>query len=270
MEVADTQPAVDWKDPADFKNQPGMEARERDQKTEQIRSLLKNGTSALAKPVRNVMIGTPVKGGLPPHFLYAALACTGGIETDKHMWRVQFMMLEGGSLTLARTVIAHQFRKSKGDKLCFIDTDMAWSPEHLGRLLGHDEMIVGGVYLARENDERYIVNGPQKEGVKGDLVPCKEMGTGMLCIDRQVFEEIPKHFPESNFKSGDPNYPGDTMHDFFPTYAIDGELLSEDFFFCRRAQKAGFTVYADSRCIVPHIGKKTFYPKQKEQDGAKA
>jgi len=44
---------------------------------------------------------------------------------------------------------------------------------------------------------------------------------------------------------------------------VDRRMISEDWFFCDRARALGFTIYADTKVILKHIGTVVFRLKHR-------
>lgn len=69
----------------------------------------------------------------------------------------------------------------------------------------------------------------------GSMVECDVVGAGCLLVRTEVFERLKK--PWFNWTIGeDPHNPG----------------LSEDFYFCEKAKKAGYKILVDTSCLCGH------------------
>jgi GT2 family glycosyltransferase len=78
-----------------------------------------------------------------------------------------------------------------------------------------------------------IKAGPESlvlPSTKDDLVECDGVGGGCLLVHRQVLDAIEPPWFEYN----------------------KGTFVGEDFYFCRKAQEAGFKIYADPSVLVGH------------------
>ena len=111
-------------------------------------------------------------------------------------------------------------------------------------LSSYDKDIIGAVGLMSKESEimPVILDWDEKEqGFKavktfvfGELLECDAIGTGVIMIKRKVFETI------------EPPY-------FKYTYDEDGLLeLGQDFYFCQKAQRAGFKIYAHTGMLTSH------------------
>jgi hypothetical protein len=56
------------------------------------------------------------------------------------------------------------------------------------------------------------------------------------------------------------------IHHFFPSGLLDGEFLSEDYYFCELAALAGIAVYVDTQIRLRHVGKQVY--ERRGADGA--
>jgi len=77
----------------------------------------------------------------------------------------------------------------------------------------------------------------------------RRVGTGFLRIDRSVFEAM-----IDGGQAGAFALDGKHVRHFFPSGLLDGEFLSEDYYFCELAACAGFG-NVDSRIRLQHVGR---------------
>lgn len=134
--------------------------------------------------------------------------------------------------------VAH-FLGTDCSHLVFVDADIGFEPVAFSRLFAHD--ICGGVYPIKHEGAGFPIDlgaiGPVDAN---GYAECNELPTGFLSIHRSVFAKV------------DPRTAFDSMRD------DDGTFLTEDYAFCRRAQAAGFKIYADVRSNLRHVGTKTY------------
>ncbi|HVF17085.1 MAG TPA: hypothetical protein VNA21_09240 [Steroidobacteraceae bacterium] len=177
-------------------------------------------------------------GLLQAHGLYAAWTC-----------------LEGqANISRARDILAAQFLASDCTSLVFVDGDVGFSRQDLQCLLESPHPITGGLYQ-RKNGSGQWVCVPQPDDASASAERpnyrrVQRVGTGFLRIDRPVFEKLisGKHVLD---------YPLDNnrIHQFFPSGVLDGHFLSEDYFFCELAARAGFDIHIDTRIRLKHVGR---------------
>ena len=131
--------------------------------------------------------------------------------------------------------------------ILFIDSDMTFPQDMIGRLLAHDVDIVAANCARRRmptgpTAQNYDENGkrqpvytmPESIG----LEEIGSVGTGIMLIKREVFQGM--------------NEPGFDM----PWEYDNRGYMGEDVFFCKKAQELGFKVYIDHDVSkeIGHIG----------------
>jgi hypothetical protein len=180
-------------------------------------------------------------GLLQAHGLYAAWTC-----------------LEGqANISRARDILAAQFLASDCTSLVFVDGDVGFSRQDLQWLLESPFAITGGLYQ-RKNGSGQWVCVPQPDAATGSARQpnyrrVQRVGTGFLRIDRTVFEQLVSgkfvvDYPLENNR----------LHHFFPSGVLDGHFLSEDYYFCELAARAGFDIHIDTRIRLKHVGRFIF------------
>ena len=168
--------------------------------------------------------------------------------------------------------------------LFWIDSDISFSLQSFIRLLCADRDVVAGVYPLK------IFNWPQEglpQGMTKDLfeqrytdypfnpighgtqpvgpyvdadgfVEVDEAPTGFMCIKRQVFLDMMKHYPELNYTPDGPaGHPLAHLHWRFFDCMVDpdsGRYLSEDYAFCRRWRQMGGQIWCDLHSKLDHLG----------------
>jgi len=179
-----------------------------------------------------------ITGLLQAHGLYAGWIC-----------------LEGqANISRARDLLAAQFLATDCSTLVFIDGDIGFGYQDLHHLLASPYPITGGLY-PRKSASRNWVCVPQPEELpplaeQPELRRVRRVGTGFLRIDRNVFEAM-----IAGGQAGAFTVDGKQLHHFFPSGLLDGEFLSEDYYFCELAARAGFGIYIDSRIRLRHMGR---------------
>lgn len=136
----------------------------------------------------------------------------------------------------------------------FLDDDMLFPPDHLMRLLAHDEFIVASLYTQRSSPfgpiafksytrENGYVPVKLSEQPKEGLVPIVGAGTGGMLIRAEVFHAI--------------EYP----------WFEKTEIGSEDLNFCQKALAAGFDLYLDMGAAMGHCTTAACWPTWSEEEG---
>lgn len=209
--------------------------------------------------VLKLFIGIPAYQPVYPQFFMSIL------EMVRSVTGFQLGIAVGDSLVgRARNHLVSDFLESPCDTMLQIDSDILFTPKHIELITSHDEGIVGGFYPRKSDGPMaWIANGfddgtnpPDERG----LVNLMYMGTGFLCVKREVFVKMKEHWPDDNYVAD-----GQTKrkeHNFFPVGVVPNRCdegktnryLSEDWYFCERALQLGYKVWGDSRVILQHIG----------------
>jgi len=241
-----------------------------------------------AHNLHKFFIGIPVYQSVPPIFL--ASLCQFVAHKP---FRSQLSFKIGDSLiSRARNHLTADFLESDCTHLIFLDSDLGFSSNDLTQLVSHFTealplpgagkaiKVVGGIYpIKDEGPLRWCVNAFPSSSSSflssssiGSLEAVRYIGTGFICIPRQVFEL----FLAASLA---PAYHQDTTkrleHDFWPAAVypprtadgprpqhVDtppipdspGRYLSEDWLFCQRCLDLGIPVYADRSIQLKHAG----------------
>jgi hypothetical protein len=214
----------------------------------------------------------------------------------KYGIKVNFYYLFNESLiTRARNYCVDEFLRSDCTHMMFIDSDIGFNANDVLSLLGiqvsHPDKydILTGPYpkksIAWEKVKRAVESGRADNpfelakytadyvfnpvaGVSSfrldEPVEISEGGTGFMLIPRNVFEKYKAAYPELSYKPDHirtENFDGSReIHAYFDC-AIDPETkryLSEDYFFCWNARKAGIKVHMCPWMELQHVGSYIF------------
>ncbi len=168
---------------------------------------------------------------------------------------VSRFILQGNILTLQRN---EAVQRMNGDWLLFIDDDMVWQPDVIGRLIAsreeHDLDMLGGLCFRRSDPYQptlYMREQPDKgaynylEDWPDGVVEVDATGLAFLLIHKRVFEAIagsPMPTLEERSRMPLPNF-----------FRWEG-TLGEDLRFCQDAKRAGMRIWVDTRIEIGHIG----------------
>ncbi len=224
-------------------------------------NLRANGDLVKGGQSNGVQIGIPINGPMEDEIFFSLMALKkppGTLVTK----------IRGASVDYARNQIVSKLEK---DWLFFMDSDQTFPPETLERLLSWDLPIVSGLYFKSPGlpvphaykymwEEEKKAGGPSdhfymalidetvqylsrfreqiKDGLatallpttREDLIECDGVGGGCLLVHRRVFEAIEPPYFQCN----------------------PGTFIGEDFYFCRKAQAAGFKIYVDPGILCGH------------------
>jgi hypothetical protein len=176
----------------------------------------------------------------------------------------------GDSLvTRVRNVMVAQAFASGFDwtHFLFIDSDIEWLPEAIGRLISADKDVVCGVYPKKQNDKDDVfpINYATDTFEVGEdgIVELADAPTGFLMVKREVFERMMAAYPDRKCSFG----PKQSDHELKYSFALfdtmidrkNRRFLSEDFGFCRLWQQLGGRIHGDLCIGLAHWGFSRFY-----------
>ena len=161
--------------------------------------------------------------------------------------------LEGcSSIPSARNILAHDFLKSRSDRLVFVDSDMAWEPGALTDLATCSHDIIGGSYRLKNESGDFIVRWLPGEAPlwadKEGAIPVAGLGTGFLAISRKALQDIMATFPARTYKDGERN-----PYAFFEMPFANSTMWGEDYWFCEMARSAGIDIHCLPELNLTHI-----------------
>lgn len=152
---------------------------------------------------------------------------------------------EGYTIAENRHYVAVQALNNASDYLFFVDDDMTFEPDYLDKMIAHKKDIIGGVYASRMENSPRLVYKTMDDVLDLREQPLEEVtqviakGTALMVIDMKVFA-MPRPWFEF-------------------TYNENGMCTEgEDWFFCKKAGKHGFTTWVDPLVKVGHLGDITY------------
>lgn len=236
----------------------------------------------------SVLIATPMYGGqCSGVYVQGLLTLQAALQARGIASFTSFLFNES-LITRARNSLVHQFLKTDCTHLLFIDSDIRFDGFQVVQMLDHDKDIICGIYPKKEINWGEVKaasdRGVPVENLKhftgawvvnlvdyqaSVTVPINEPmeiwngGTGMMLINRRVFEKLAKQVPSYSNNVTDlsgANKVGEPIKEFFAT-SIEPEtniLLSEDYHFCKLWRDAGGKVYAAPWVQLGHLGSYLF------------
>jgi hypothetical protein len=189
---------------------------------------------------------------------------------------IDFVFLSGNAMiTSARNSLVSLFLQSNYTHMLFIDSDISFDAHQVLNMALADKDVIGAVYPTKEIDWDKVYNAVSN-GFKSNQLPLlastymfnplfdesitlgsekmvevKHLGTGMLCIKREVFESMKDITYSYKTKEGFIEY------EFFATNLREG-ITTEDFYFCESWRKTGGKIFLAPWVILRHTGNYTF------------
>jgi hypothetical protein len=171
-------------------------------------------------------------------------------------------------ITMARNALVHEFLKTDATELLFIDADVMVKPDDILRLMAQSggKDITAGAYPRRAADAKFFADVHYDENgdleFDGSLMRVKRVGTGFMMIQRHVIEKMVEAHPEWTYENKSKDEHMSAVFDF---KIVDGQYVGEDYLFCDRATKMGFTVHIDVDISLPHVGQHEFTRNFREE-----
>ena len=171
-------------------------------------------------------------------------------------------------VTQARNNCVDGFLKSDCDKMLFVDADIGFEPEAVGRLVRKckDNVVLTPYPVKGYNDKgglQFIVHFKNNKTIEVDddgFVEITGGPTGFMMIDRSVFTKMIKAYPEKKTVNSQLIHQKVEKMDkdwytFFETdIHPEHGYLGEDIAFCNLWTKIGGKIYADSKTALTHYG----------------
>jgi FkbM family methyltransferase len=186
-------------------------------------------------------------------------------ETYRSLWNLEvpegyeldFQYFYGYQVDQIRNLIAEW---AKGyDYLLSIDSDIVVPPFALKNMLAANKDIISGLYIQRIPNTHTLEVYMNTPGGGCDNIPYRLIkdrgiveiaacGMGIALIKGDVFRKL--------------DYP----HFYYQSSLTMEGTVSEDVYFCQKARKAGFKIWADSSIKCRHIGQKDFIVEDEKQE----
>jgi len=158
----------------------------------------------------------------------------------------------------SRNMIVFQFLKSDCDRLVFVDSDLEFNDDAILKIIEHDRPLIAGAYRYKKDLEEYTTtldfsreNNCKEEST--GLVYVKHAPTGLMNIERKVFEDMITHY---DMKPDERK-----IYSFFDTgmrFEGDNNWYGEDNYFCKRYSEMGGIIMVEPRITFTHIGTKEY------------
>jgi hypothetical protein len=163
----------------------------------------------------------------------------------------------------ARNYLTSVFLTTEYQYMLFIDSDVEFEPEAVIRMMVAKKRIVCTPYRVKSADVNKHIYTVEFKNPKNILVLAEglveiEAGpTGLMLIDRVVFERIIKNHPELKIiNKATPK--ADQSHKFYYSFFDfsfkDGYSSGEDVSFCRLARDNDFRIFANIQSSTVHHG----------------
>jgi len=163
----------------------------------------------------------------------------------------------------ARNYLTSVFLTTQYQYMLFIDSDVEFEPEAVLKMLVAKKEIICTPYRVKAEELArpiYTVEFKDPKNVPilpGGLVEIEAGPTGLMLIDRKVFEKIIKNHQDLkifNKAAPDAGESHKFYYNFFDFGFAEGYCIGEDISFCRLARKNDFKIYANTESLTKHHG----------------
>jgi len=153
---------------------------------------------------------------------------------------------------LARNELVKCFLESNATDLIFIDADVGFRTETLARLCSSNRPFTAAIYPKKDDDEKYPVNFlAEPRSIDSDgLLEVAMAPTGMMRLNRVVFDALKPHVKEYNGRTG-------MQHAYFEC-DIREAYYGEDIEFCRIWREIGGKIWIYPNETMSHTGPKSW------------
>jgi glycosyltransferase involved in cell wall biosynthesis len=210
--------------------------------------------NASQQKVRRVMIATPSYDGRLDVFYVNSLLETIRGWPYRNIELVPIFMSYDSLIQRARNDSIYMALKNDFDDMIFIDSDIAWDPKWLYKLLEYPVDVVGGTYRRKtDQDETYvcrIINNPAEVDTRTGLMKVDGLGCGFIRLSRKAMQYL--------WDASEPYEDRGEKRMVFEVLVDGNEIISEDIYMCSKLIRGGFPVYLDPRMCCDHLGIKKF------------
>ena len=170
------------------------------------------------------------------------------------MWRYRgYSAIDTARNQMATDAIAAGFAE-----MMWIDSDIAFDPDDVARLRGHNLPIACGLYPKKGPRQfacEFLPGTPAVQfGRGGGLLEIRYCGFGFTLVRREVFQILHRQL---NLPIANRRFPSPLIPFFEPMVVPDpggAWSLQEDYAFCERARRCGVRVVADTAIRLWHVG----------------
>jgi|TARA_E500000081_G_scaffold149839_1_gene177398 hypothetical protein len=162
-----------------------------------------------------------------------------------------------------RNVLTSMFLASDFEYQLFVDADVSFQPQAVGRMLLAQKDMICAPYRKKtqDNEVRFSVAFKDNTDIHVDekgLVKISKGPAGLTLIHRKVYDKIIKDNPKLkiNFYAGLPEEHGKYLYNLWENAFLPekGIWYGEDVAFCNLAEKSGFDFYALADEETTHYG----------------
>jgi len=233
----------------------------------------------------NILICTPCYGGqLFNSYFHSIIETMNFLSAINIKFGLKTIANESLITRARNTCVSYFLSHPEYTHLMFIDADISFPYDAILKLLRADKDITSGIYPKKtyrfdrlpqlfkmepntwlQDTEAklldYVVNFyDPKAQIINNCIRVKDAPTGFMLIKRQVFDDMKKAYPDLKYNNDlaldESQHHPDSFWLFFDCIKDpqDGRYLSEDYAFCRLAQKIEKECWVDVTIALSHTG----------------
>ena len=241
---------------------------------------------------RKLFIATPMYGGQCAGMFTKSMADLSAFCANHGIPLQMYFLFNESLVTRARNYCCDEFMRSDAEHMMFIDSDIGFNPQDVIALMAlqaneeNKYEIIGGPYpkkcISWEKIKHAVDKGVADEDPNvlekyvGDFVfnpkggqqsiaiqePCEvlEIGTGFMMITKKAMQKFADVYPQYKYKPDHvrtDHFDGSREIMMFFQAEVDPDskrYLSEDYWFCQKAQKAGIKTWLCPWMKMQHVG----------------
>lgn len=204
----------------------------------------------------SVMLAIPVNRDFPWQTTQSLVETAIALKANRIEFDIQYVV--GSSIVeVARSKVCDVFLKGNKSRLLMIDSDQAWKPEDVMRLLALSTRmsVVTGAYPAKKDPPTYLL-APEDGAVSSNeygCLPLKGLGLGFTMVRRDVIQALADKAPRVIFPGSD-----EPIAHLFRCDTVNGLFRGEDIAFFEDVRALGHTVWVDPTINIGHVGSKEY------------
>jgi hypothetical protein len=245
---------------------------------------------------RGLFLATPMYGGMCAGMFAKSAADLSAICTQYGIPLQMYYLFNESLITRARNYCCDEFMRSTSEHMMFIDSDIGFNPQDVIAMMAlqaQDEEkyeIIGGPYpkkcISWEKIKAAVDKGMADEDANvlerfvGDFVfnpkggqqsiaigePCEvlEIGTGFMMITKKAMQKFADKYPEYLYRPDHvrtEHFDGSReimMYFQAEVDPVSKRYLSEDYWFCQKAQAADIKTWFCPWMKLQHVGSYIF------------
>lgn len=241
---------------------------------------------------RGLMVATPMYGGQCAGMFARSIADLSALCTQYGIPLQMYFLFNESLITRARNYCCDEFMRSSSNHLMFIDSDIGFNPQDIIAMMSLQVQepekydIIGGPYpkkcISWEKIKHAVDKGVADENPNvlekfvGDYVfnpkggqqqiqisePCEvlEIGTGFMMVTKEAMQKFADSYPQYNYKPDHvrtEHFDGSREIMMYFQAEVDPKTkryLSEDYWFCQKAQEIGLKTWFCPWMKLQHVG----------------